>query len=260
MPFKRLPGDDGGKSSGWVRGRPRRRFGDYLAPAPERSPRPPELSLHRHRSERRRAREGRARALEGGAADQLSRRRPASRQACAQAAARTTPIPRRPGSSRSSTPAAPPPARSRASAARSRPRPRRPDPPRVAARHRPQGRQPHRDRRRHARRRALGLEPGMALTQARASVPDLDVRDADPEGDRADLRTRSRSRSRAAGARWSRSRTPTGCSSTLTGVAHLHGGEAAMAARIVRLLARFGVTARVAVADTAGAAWAAARR
>ena len=34
---------------------------------------------------------------------------------------------------------------------------------------------------------ALGLAPGTALTQARAAVPDLDVRDADPAGDLADL-------------------------------------------------------------------------
>ena len=31
--------------------------------------------------------------------------------------------------------------------------------------------------------RALGLTPGMALTQARAAVPDIDVRDADAAGD-----------------------------------------------------------------------------
>lgn len=32
---------------------------------------------------------------------------------------------------------------------------------------------------------AAGLHPGMALTHARALVPELDVRDADPHGDRA---------------------------------------------------------------------------
>ena len=35
--------------------------------------------------------------------------------------------------------------------------------------------------------RALGLAPGMAVTQARALVPDLDIRPADPAGDAAVL-------------------------------------------------------------------------
>ena len=105
---------------------------------------------------------------------------------------------------------------------------------------------------------ALGLESGMALTQARASVPDLDVRDADQAGDRADLDRLAMTLAR----RWcpvvAVSDTD-GLFLDVTGVAHLHGGEEAMAARVVRLLARLGVTARVAVADTPGAAWAAAR-
>jgi protein ImuB len=42
----------------------------------------------------------------------------------------------------------------------------------------------------------------------------------------------------------------------LTGVAHLHGGEAQMAARLRRMLARLGYSARIAIADTPGAAWA----
>ena len=106
--------------------------------------------------------------------------------------------------------------------------------------------------------RALGLQPGMALTMARAQVPGLEVRAADPEGDAADLRALAELLAR----RWS----PTvavsdadGLFIDLTGVAHLHGGEARFARRLVRLLARRGFAARVAVADTAGAAWALAR-
>ena len=106
--------------------------------------------------------------------------------------------------------------------------------------------------------RALGLAPGMALTQARALVPGLAVHPADPEGDAADLRRLAI----AAARRWS----PVvaidgndGLLIDLTGVAHLFGGEAAMAARIVRLLARLGVTARIAIADSAGAAHALVR-
>ncbi len=106
--------------------------------------------------------------------------------------------------------------------------------------------------------RALGIEPGMALTQVRAFAPEVEVRDADPAADRADLIRLARTLAR----RW----TPVvsvsdadGLLLDLTGVAHLHGGEERMATRLVRLLARRGFHARVAVADTAGAAWAAAR-
>jgi protein ImuB len=105
---------------------------------------------------------------------------------------------------------------------------------------------------------ALGLRQGMALTQARAQVPDLQVRDADPAGDLADLRRLAMLLAR----RW----TPVvdlsdadGLLLDLTGVAHLHGGEGRMAMRLVRLLARHGVRACVGIADTAGAAWALAR-
>lgn len=106
--------------------------------------------------------------------------------------------------------------------------------------------------------RSLGILPGMAVTQARAQVPALEIRPADPEGDRADLRRLAIGAAR----RW----TPIvalsgedGLFLDMTGTAHLFGGEEAMARRIVRLLARLGVTARIAVADTVGAAWALAR-
>ena len=106
--------------------------------------------------------------------------------------------------------------------------------------------------------RALGLNPGMAITQARALVPDLDIRDADPDGDAADLRRLAITAAR----RWTPLTALSGADGLMldiTGAAHLFGGEARMARRIVRLLARLGFTARVAVADTVGAAWAVAR-
>jgi len=106
--------------------------------------------------------------------------------------------------------------------------------------------------------RARGLVPGMAITQARALVPDLDIRDADPGGDAADLLRLATTAAR----RWTPLAALSGADGLLldiTGTAHLFGGEARMAHRIVRLLARLGFTARVAVADTAGAAWAMAR-
>ena len=110
----------------------------------------------------------------------------------------------------------------------------------------------------NATARALGLGPGTALTMARAQVPGLEVREADPAGDVADLAALAELLAR----RWA----PTvaisdadGLFVDLTGVAHLYGGEARFCRRLLRLLARHGVMGRVAVADTAGAAWALAR-
>lgn len=105
---------------------------------------------------------------------------------------------------------------------------------------------------------ALGIVRGMALTQARALVPQVIVRGADLAGDAADLHRLAV----LLAIRW----TPRVAQSDadglfldLTGVAHLHGGETRMAQRLVHLLARRQVTARIAVADTAGAAWALSR-
>lgn len=105
--------------------------------------------------------------------------------------------------------------------------------------------------------RLLGIEPGMALTQVRAANPGVIVRDADPDGDRCDLERLAIALAR----RWSPGVSIVDAQSLfldVTGVAHLHGGERAMAVRIVRLLARIGIAARVAIADTGGAAWACA--
>lgn len=103
--------------------------------------------------------------------------------------------------------------------------------------------------------RALGLAPGMALAQARAQVAGLDIRDADPEGDRAHLASLAMALAR----RWAPTVAIEGDGTLfldLSGVAHLHGGEAQMAARLRRMLARLGYSARIAIADTPGAAWA----
>ena len=103
--------------------------------------------------------------------------------------------------------------------------------------------------------RALGLAPGMALAQARAQIAGLDIRDADPEGDQVHLASLAIALAR----RWTPTVAIEGDDTLfldLTGVAHLHGGEAAMATRLRRMLARFGYTARIAIADTPGAAWA----
>lgn len=108
------------------------------------------------------------------------------------------------------------------------------------------------------RAQALGLRPGMAVTQARAQVPGLDIRPADPAGDLAALRRLALLAAR----RWAPNVAVEGADTLLidlTGAAHLHGGEERMARRIVRLLARRGFTARLAIADTPGAAWALAQ-
>ncbi|WP_286712467.1 DUF6504 family protein [Sphingomonas sp. 67-41] len=105
---------------------------------------------------------------------------------------------------------------------------------------------------------ALGLRPGMAVTQARAQVPGLDIRPADPEGDLASLG----SLAILAARRWSPVVAVSGTEGLmldLSGTAHLFGGEEGMARRIVTLLARAGFAARIAIADTPGAAWALAR-
>ena len=106
--------------------------------------------------------------------------------------------------------------------------------------------------------RALGLDPGMALTHARMLVPGLAARDADPDADHALLTRLALFATR----RWTPSAAvsdPTGLWLDLSGVSHLFGGEARMCERIIRFCARFGLTARIAVAGTLGAAHAIAR-
>lgn len=104
----------------------------------------------------------------------------------------------------------------------------------------------------------LGLAPGMAITQARALVPDLDIRPADPAADQAVLDGLTLHAVR----HWTPTAAPSGEDGLwldLTGAAHLHGGEARFCARLVRFCRRFGFTARVAIAGTPGAAHALAR-
>lgn len=105
---------------------------------------------------------------------------------------------------------------------------------------------------------AEGVGIGMAVTHARVLVSDLDVRPADPQ---ADAQLLERLALRAV-----RSWTPVasvagadGLWLDLTGVAHLFGGEERLCRRIVGFCRRAGFTARIAVADTPGAAHAVAR-
>jgi protein ImuB len=105
---------------------------------------------------------------------------------------------------------------------------------------------------------SLGLRIGMAAAKAQALASGLVVMDADPRADTEGLDKL---------ALWALQRLspvvrpdpPDGLVIDTTGADHLHGGEAAMLAMLVERFAASGVEARAAVADTWGAAHAAAR-
>jgi protein ImuB len=104
---------------------------------------------------------------------------------------------------------------------------------------------------------ALGIAPGMALTDARALHPALIVASADPAGDAAAL-----ARLAAACGRyspWTAAHGADGVWLDVTGCAHLKGGEASLVAELIDWLAGQGIAGRAAIADTPGAAWAMAR-
>lgn len=110
--------------------------------------------------------------------------------------------------------------------------------------------------------RTAGIRVGMPLARAQIQVPGLQTRPADPAGDVAAL-TRL--------ALWVQARISPlvavdasggmadGIVIDSTGADHLHGGEAAMLDTLLGQLARAGITARAALADTWGAAHALAR-
>ncbi len=105
--------------------------------------------------------------------------------------------------------------------------------------------------------RGAGARPGMRLTDARALDPGLVAVAADQAGDR-DLLDRL--------ARWASRWSPLvevdgedGIRLDASGVAHLFGGEAGLVRDIEARFAAMGMTVRVAVAGTAGAAWGLAR-
>ncbi len=97
----------------------------------------------------------------------------------------------------------------------------------------------------------------MALAQALAIIPGLDIIDAEPDADRHALERL---------ARWCHRTTPLvsidapdGIWLDITGCAHLAGTEAALLETLIARFARDGLHARAAVADTPGAAHALAR-
>ncbi|HET6519575.1 MAG TPA: DNA polymerase Y family protein [Geminicoccaceae bacterium] len=109
----------------------------------------------------------------------------------------------------------------------------------------------------------LGLAPGMTLADARALAPGLAAEEADPAAE-ARLLDRLAARCR----RYTPWTAPDvshpafpggGIWLDVTGCAHLFGGEAALRRDLLARLASLGFAARAGVADTPGAAWAAAR-
>jgi protein ImuB len=102
-----------------------------------------------------------------------------------------------------------------------------------------------------------GLRVGMSFADACAIQPALHWAEAAPEADERLL---------LALAGWCERYTPLigvnrpdGLMFDITGVAHLFGGEMALARDCAKHLSRFGLHTRIGIADTVGAAWAAAR-
>ena len=102
-----------------------------------------------------------------------------------------------------------------------------------------------------------GLTPGMPLADGRAIVPDVIVRPADPAADALALERL---------ARWADRFTPRvmpdGTDTLfldIAGCTRIFGGEEALTASLRSALEGFGLTVRLALADTPGAAWALTR-
>jgi protein ImuB len=109
--------------------------------------------------------------------------------------------------------------------------------------------------------RQSGLVAGDLLSNARSKVLDLQVHAADPAADAAALDRLALWAMRYAplAAPWDAASGADGLFIDITGAAHLHGGEAQLLADLARRLHTFGLATRLAVAGTAGAAWALAR-
>ncbi|WP_137679146.1 DUF6504 family protein [Aurantiacibacter suaedae] len=101
---------------------------------------------------------------------------------------------------------------------------------------------------------AEGAAPGMMLADARTLCPRLDLRPADPAGDLAFLERFAVWAQRWGP--WSALDAPEGVLVDVSAVAHLFGGEARLLADVVACCAGRGLAVRVAIAPTAGAAWA----
>ncbi len=109
----------------------------------------------------------------------------------------------------------------------------------------------------NARAANEGVRVGQALADARAVLPALQSRAAEPRRDRLALLRLARWCGRYGPGRHADG--SDGLWIEVTGVAHLFGGEAHLLEDLSTRIARFGLTARVGLADTLGAAHALAR-
>jgi protein ImuB len=101
---------------------------------------------------------------------------------------------------------------------------------------------------------AAGARPGMRLADARALCPTLKTTPSDPQGDRAFLEALALWARRWGP--WSALDEPDGLLVDVSAVAHLFGGEERLLADAHAVFTRRGLTAQLAIAPTAGAAWA----
>ena len=108
---------------------------------------------------------------------------------------------------------------------------------------------------------AAGLAPGEPLADARAKAGFLQVRAVDAAADDAALRRLAlwATRYTPTASPWNEENGADGFFLDIEGAAHLFGGEAKLIADLAARLGRFGLPARLAVADTPGAAWALSR-
>lgn len=104
---------------------------------------------------------------------------------------------------------------------------------------------------------AQGISPGLLLADARAMLPELKSLAHDGDAEARGLESLARWCGRFSP--WVSSDPPDGLWLDVTGTAHLFGGEAAFLENLDAALARLGLGARLAMADTPGAAWACAR-
>jgi protein ImuB len=104
---------------------------------------------------------------------------------------------------------------------------------------------------------AAGLAPGMPLADALSFFPGLATAPAEPTEDAAALRRLAEWCDRYSP--WTAPDGTDGVKIEITGSAHLWGGEAALAVDLTGRLDRRHIAGHIAIADTLGAAWAAAR-
>ena len=104
---------------------------------------------------------------------------------------------------------------------------------------------------------ATGLAPGMPLADALSYVPGLATVLAQPAQDAAAIRHLAEWGSRYSP--WTALDGTDGVRIEITGSSHLWGGEQGLASDLLTRLDRRRITARIAIADTLGAAWAVAR-